>query len=226
MAKNKQFLVIGLGKFGFSLAKTLYENGADVLAIDKEMDLVNDVEQHCTQALCMDATDEKALQKISVNKFDTCIVSFCSDVESNIYICLSLLQAGVKNIIAKARDDKHRLVLQKLGVEHIIIPEEEMSKKVALNLLRPNMIEVLSLGKDFSIVEIKTPPAWVGKTIVEMDLRNKEHINVLAINKGNEAIHPPHIGEYKLCSDDILVISGTTADTVRVSSKATKSIVE
>jgi len=227
MAKKKrQFLVVGLGTFGFSLAKTLYENGSDVFAIDKNMDLVNDIEPFCTQPLCMDATDERGFEKIGVNNFDSCIVALSSDIEANIYICLSLLQAGVNNIIAKARDNKHKHVLEKLGINRVILPEEEMSKKLAHNLLRPNMIEILSLGEDFTIVEIKTPPSWVNKTIVELDLRNKERINVLAINKGDETIHPPYIGEYKLCEDDILIISGTTADTVKVSNKATKSLVE
>lgn len=227
MAKNnKQFLVIGLGNFGFSLVKTLYENGSSVLAIDKKMDLVNEVEPFCTQSLCMDATDARSFEKIGVKNFDACIVCLCSSIEANIYICLSLLQAGVKNIVAKARDNTHKLILEKLGVPRIIIPEEEMSKKLAFNLLRPNMIEILSLGEDFSIVEIKTPPEWVGKTIVEMDLRNTERINVLAINKSNKTVHPHHVGAYKLCAEDILIISGATADTVKVSNKAPKMLAE
>jgi len=226
MAKtNKQFLVIGLGNFGFSLTKTLFENGASVVAIDRNMDIINEIEPFCTQAICMDATDERALSKIGINNFDACIVSSCSDLEFNIYICISLLQASAKNIIAKARDHKHKLVLEKLGVNKIIIPEEEMSKKLGLNLIRPNMIEVISLGDDFTIVEIKTPPKWVNKTIVELDLRNKEHVTVLAINSGKKTLHPPYIGEHKLTEDDIMFISGTTADTMRLSNKATKSVI-
>ncbi len=225
MAK-KQFLVIGLGTFGFSLTKTLYENGADVLAVDKDMDLVNDIEPFCTQALCMDATDERAFTKIGATNFDACIVSLCSDIESNIFICLSLIQAGVKKIIAKARDQKHKLVLEKLGVTRVILPEEEMSKKLGLNLIRPNIIEVISLGNKFTIVEIKTPPKWVNKTIVELDLRNKEHVNVIAINSGNETVHPPYMAEHRLKEDDILIISGTEENTMRLNNKATKSVME
>lgn len=221
---NKQYLVIGLGNFGFSLTKTLYENNAGVLAIDRNMDVVNEIEPFCTQALCMDATDERALIKLGPTNFDACIVALATDVESNIYICLSLLQAGVKNIIVKARDHKHKLVLEKLGVTRVILPEEEMSKKLGISLIRPNMIEILSLSDQFSIVEIKTPPKWVGKTIVELDLRNREHINVLAIKRGNDILH--EVGQCNLTADDILVISGSVADTRRLNNKATKSVIE
>ena len=227
MAKvKKQYMVIGLSSFGSSLCKTLYENGADVLAIDRDIDAVNAIEPYSTQALCLDAADERALTKLGPNNFDACIVCLSSDLEANIYICLTLLQAGVKNIIAKARDRKHMVVLEKLGINRVVLPDEEMSRKIGLNLIRPNVIEIMALSDNFTIVEIKTPPKWVGKTIIELDVRNKEHINILAINRGNETIHDPYIGNTKLMADDILVISGSAVDTKRLHLKATKSVIE
>lgn len=224
MAKyKKQYVVIGLGNFGFSVVKTLYAYGADVMAIDKDIELVNAIEPYCTQAICMDAMDERALQKIGINNFDEAIVSMASDTEASIFVCLSLLQMGIQHITAKAKDDRHKIVLEKLGVTKVIVPEEEMGHKVALNMVRPNMIEVLSLSDKFSLVEIKTPLKWQNKSVIELDLRKNEKVTLIAVKRGEETICE-NIRELVLEPDDLLLLYGSVHDMQRLSSKATKSV--
>ncbi|MCL2675314.1 MAG: TrkA family potassium uptake protein [Firmicutes bacterium] len=225
MLKNKkQFLVIGLGNFGASLSKTLYERGADVMAVDKNYDIINAFEPFCSQAVCLDATEEQQLNKIGPAGFDEAFVCI-TDIKASIFICLSLLQAGVKRVTSKAADEKHKLVLQKLGVHRVIIPEQEIGHKLALNVIRPNMIEVLSLSENFTLVEIKTPEKWQGKTVIELDLRRNERVYVLAVKRG-EDIMTEGLRDIRLETDDLLLVYGTKRQTDRLADKATKNVVD
>ena len=223
MAK-KQYVVIGLGRFGFALAKTLYENDADVLAIDKDMDLVNAIAPFCTQACGMDATDEKGLEKLGISNMDEAIVCTASDIQSNIFICLNLLNAGLK-VSAKAWDENHKIVLERIGVHNVIIPEQEMGVKMAEMMASPNMIEVLSLSEHFSIVEIRPPKKWLGKTVLELDLRNTEQINVIAIKRSDKIITDVK-NDTGFDEDDIVLVYGSEENTERLRSKAKNSVYE
>lgn len=223
IGKNKkQFLVIGLGSFGASLAKTLFEKGADVMAIDKNYDVINAFEPFCSQAICMDATEEQQLNKIGPANMDEAFVCM-SDIKASIFICLSLLQAGVKKVTCKATDEKHKTVLKKMGVHRVIIPEQEIGYKTALNVIRPNMIEILSLSESFTLVEIKTPEKWLGKTVMELDLRRNERVYVLAVKRG-EDIMTEGLKDIMLEPDDLLLIYGSKRHTDRLAGKATKNV--
>lgn len=222
-SKNKKlFLVIGLGSFGASLAKTLFEKGADVMAIDKNYEVVNAFEPFCTQAICMDATEEQQLNKIGPANMDEAFVCM-SDIKASIFICLSLLQSGVKKVTCKATDEKHKTVLKKLGVHRVIIPEQEIGHKTALSVIRPNMIEILSLSENFLLVEIKTPEKWQGKTISELDLRRNEKVYILAVKRG-EDILTEDLRDICLAPDDLLLIYGSKRHTDRLADKATKIV--
>ncbi|MDE6397968.1 MAG: TrkA family potassium uptake protein [Clostridiales bacterium] len=225
MAKvnRKQYAVIGLGRFGTALTRELHAEGAEVLAVDCDQDKVNDIEPFCTQAVCVDATDEAVLEKIGIQNLDVVVVCIAGDIESSIFITLTCKQLGVPQVIAKAQNERHRHVLQKIGADVVIVPEEEMGAKLAANLLKPNMIEIMSLSENFRMVEIKTPLKWQHKTLIQLNLRNTEKVTIVLIKRGDEIIVTPG-GECELLPEDILVIAGTYTDTKRLSNKATERV--
>lgn len=227
MAKSikSQYVVIGLGRFGIALTKRLYAEGAEVLVIDRDPEKINEIDAYCTQAVCADATDERVLVKLGVRNLDVAVVCIATDIESSIFVTLLLKQLGIPRVIAKAQDNKHKHVLEKIGADYVLVPEEEMGAKLADTLLKPNMIEVLSLSGQFRIVEIRPPAKWQGKSLLELNLRNTEHISIILIKRGETVIAPP-TADCVLLPDDILVIAGTVADTKRLSNKATAKVLE
>ena len=227
MAKaiKKQYAVIGLGRFGTALTRELHAEGAEVLAVDSDQDKVNDIEPYCTQAICADATDEAVLEKIGIRNLDVVIVCIAGDIESSIFVTLTCKQLGVPQVIAKAQNERHRHVLKKIGADMVIVPEEEMGSKLAANLLKPNMIEIMSLSDNFRMVEIKTPLKWQHKTLIQLNLRNTEKVTIVLIKRGNEIIVTPD-AQCELLPEDILVIAGTYTDTKRLSAKATERVLD
>lgn len=222
-AIKKQYVVFGLGRFGFALTKALYEYGAEVLAIDKDEEKVNDISPYCTHAVCADATDDNNLNQLGINNMDVAIVCLASNIEASIFVSLMCKQMGIPQIFSKARDEKHRLVLQKIGVDWAFIPEETMGEKLAATLLKPNMVEIMTLTDKFRMVEIRTPKKWQDKTLAELDLRNTEHVNLVVVKRGDDVIASPG-GDCKLLADDLLIIAGTVNDTKRLSNKATEQV--
>ncbi|MDE7395095.1 MAG: TrkA family potassium uptake protein, partial [Clostridiales bacterium] len=227
MAKiiNKQYAVIGLGRFGQALTKRLHAEGAEVLAIDSDMEIINEMERYCTQAVCADATDEAVLEKLGIRNLDVVIVCVASNIESSVFITLTCKQIGVPKVIAKALNERHSQALKKIGADMVIIPEEESGAKLAANLVAPNMIEILSLSNKFRIVEIRTPLKWQHKTLIQLNLRNTEKVSIVLIKRGEEIIATPG-ADCELLPEDILVIAGSYTDTKRLSTKATESVLE
>lgn len=227
MAKiiKKQYAVIGLGRFGQALTKRLHAEGAEVLAIDSDMEIINEMEPFCTQAVCADATDEAVLERLGIRNLDVVIVCVASNIESSVFITLTCKQIGVPKVIAKAQNVRHSQALKKIGADMVIIPEEESGAKLAANLVAPNMIEILSLSNKFRIVEIRTPLKWQHKTLVQLNLRNTEKVSIVLIKRGEEIISTPG-ADCELLPDDILVIAGSYTDTKRLSTKATESVLE
>lgn len=225
MAKTtkKEFVVIGLGQFGTALTKQLYEEGASVLVIDKDPDKINDIDAFCTQAVCADATDERALEKLGIKNLDVAVVCIASEIEASVFITLALKQMGLPLVIAKAQNDKHKHILEKIGADRVIVPEEEIGIKLAGNLTRPNMVEILSLNEQFRIIEIKTPVKWQNKSLIQLKLTTTERVTILLIKRGEDIIVTPG-GDCVLLEGDILLISGSLADTKRVAGKATQAI--
>ena len=225
MAKaiKKEFLVIGLGQFGTALTKQLYEEGASVLVIDKDPDKINEIDAFCTQAVCADATDERALERLGIKNLDIAVVCIASEIEASVFITLALKQMGLPLVIAKAQNDKHKHILEKIGADRVIVPEEEIGIKLAGNLTRPNMVEILSLNEQFRIIEIKTPAKWQNKSLIQLKLTTTERVTILLVKRGDQIIVTPG-GDCVLLEGDILLISGSLADTKRVAGKATQAI--
>ena len=204
--KSKQYLVLGLGRFGESLAKSLYKLGQEVLAVDEDEETVEAIAPYVTQAVQIDATDEGALQALGVRNFDAAIVSIGQNMRDSILVCVLLKELGVPNLIAKATDDLHAKVLRKVGVDRVIFPERDMGARLAKSLLTPNVLEMIDLSDDYQLVEIILPMKWVGDTIIGVDVRRKYGISILAIHRGGQFIVSPTPDQMFETGDIILVL--------------------
>lgn len=206
---KKQFVVIGLGRFGTSVAKTLSSLGHDVLAVDKCESCVHEVMNEVTQAVQADAREEETLKALGVRNFDAAVVAIGDNIETNILITLMLKEMGVKNVVAKAQTALHGKVLSRIGADKIIYPEKDMGMRLAYNLVTANIMDLIELSPDYSIVEIKAPAKFWDKTLGELDLRAKYGISVIAIKKANNVVIAPG-AEARIEEQDILVIVSKT----------------
>ncbi len=180
---KKQFLVIGLGRFGETIARELAEEGAEVMAVDMNEELVNHAASYATQAAMLDATDEQALDSLGVKHFD--VVCICvGKVEPSILITLLCKERGVQTVISKASSDLHASVLEKVGADRTIFPERDGGVRLARTLLSSNILELIELSPEYSIAEFDVHSSWEDKSILEMDFRNKFGVNVVAIRSG------------------------------------------
>ena len=205
---GKQFLVIGLGRFGTSVAKTLYEADADIVAIDKTEDLVQEAinNEIVDNAVTLDATDEKELNAIGAGNFDVAFVCIGSNQQASIIVTLILKELGVKNIIAKAVTKTHGKVLEKIGADKVIYPEEYMGKRVALLALEPNMIEHLRFSQDFLLIEVKAPSVFWGKSLMELGVRKKYSVNIVGVKKSNGRLNASPTADTVIENGDVLLV--------------------
>ncbi|GAA0069133.1 TrkA family potassium uptake protein [Clostridium sardiniense] len=208
---KKQFVIIGLGRFGSSVAETLYGLGNDVLVIDKDEDLIQDISDKVTHAVQMDATDEGALRTLGLRNFDVAVVTIGSNIQASVMVTLLVKELGVKYIIAKGNSDLHAKVLYKIGADRVILPEKDMGVRVAHNLVSESILDFIELSPDYSIMEIEAPEEWQNKTISELKLRSKYGINVMAIKRDDEInLSPP--ADFIVEGKDIFVAIGSAED--------------
>ena len=205
---KKQFVVIGLGRFGSSIATTLYSLGNDVLVIDKNEDLIQDIASEVTHAVQADATDENALKALGIRNFDVAIISIGGDIQSSVMATLILRELGVKYIIAKGNGELHAKVLYKIGADRVVLPEKDMGVRVAHNIISSSILDYIELSSDYSIMEVKAFKDWVGKDLKSLDLRKKYGINVIAIKKG-EKINLNPAADDIVCKDNVIVAIGS-----------------
>ncbi|HAX18563.1 MAG TPA: potassium transporter TrkA [Actinobacteria bacterium] len=177
----KRVVVIGIGIFGFNIVKTLYENGVEVIAIDKDKDVIQDVKDYCTKAIIADGLDKNIINAIGLQEDDIVIISFGENLAASTLMTLHLKQLKIKNIIVKAPNTEHKIILESVGATDVIIPEKEMANKLAKSLISPNVIDYIPLTDDYLICEIAPPQSFVGKTLEELHMRTKYNINVIAI---------------------------------------------
>ena len=208
---NKQFVIIGLGRFGSSIAKTLYSLGNDVLAIDKDEDIVQEIADSVTHAVQLDATDENALRSLGIRNFDVAVVTIGDNIQSSIRATLLVKELGVKYIIAKGHSDLHAKVLYKIGADRVVLPEKDMGIRVAHNLVSANILDYIELSDDYSVMEIQVLHEWAGKTLNELKLRSKYGINVMAIKRGDEVNLSPAADDI-IEENDIIVAIGSAED--------------
>lgn len=180
-----QFAVIGLGKFGETVAKTLVKNNCEVLAIDKDEERIQDISAEVSHAVATDALDEKSLRALITPDFDAVIICIGEDFEASILSLMIVLDIGIKKVIVKAENKIRAKILTKLGASQVIFPEIEVGEKLAQNIINPDIQDLLNLSDKFSIAEINMPRDVVNKTILESDFRKKYKLNIIAIRKGD-----------------------------------------
>ena len=205
----KQFIVLGLGRFGSAVATTLVELGHEVLGVDNDEEKVNDLKDKITQAVQADITEERVLKELGVKNFDAAIVSIGTDLEASILVTMMLKEMGLKYIIAKAQNNLHAKVLKKIGVDKVVFPERDMGARIARRLITPNIKDYVELEPDYNIMEIEALPEFVDKSLSELDLRNKYGINVLAIKRDNSFNISPQAKDV-IKKDDLLIVIGET----------------
>ena len=203
----KQYIVIGCGRFGSSVATTMHILGHQVMAIDKNDDAVQAISEKVTHAAIVDVTDEQALRALGMGNFDVAIIAIGSDIRASIMATLIAKEMGVEQIVCKAKDELQAKVLYKIGADRVVFPERDMGVRVAHNLVSNNILDHIELDPDYSIVEIVTPKEWEGKTLIDLDLRAKYEITVLAIKCG-KSINVTPSPEEELKAGSILVVIG------------------
>jgi len=210
MAK-KQFAVIGMGRFGSSVAGALSNLGFEVLAIDLDEQKIQEVAGMVTHAVAADTTDEEALRSLGLRNFDVVVVAIGADIQSSILTTLILKDLGVPRLIVKAQNELHGKVLNKIGADKVIFPERDMGLRVAHHLISPNILDYIELSDAHSIVELKAPQKAVGKNLKQLDIRAKFKCNVMAIKTAGQMNISPY-AEDIIMEDDILVILGKNDD--------------
>jgi trk system potassium uptake protein TrkA len=213
----RRVVVIGLGIFGFNIAKDLYENGLEVIAIDKNKEVIQKIRDFSTKAVLADGTDKEVLESIGIQEDDVAIISFGEDLAASTLITLHLKEMKVKTIIVKAPNEDHKHVLEKVGATEVIIPERAMADKVAKSLISPNVLDYIPLSEDYTICEMAPPPSFMGKTIGELHLRSKYHIEVIAVREmlPERLIMVPR-ADFVIKDSDILVAIGKEKDIQKI----------
>jgi trk system potassium uptake protein len=213
----RRVVVIGLGIFGFNIVKDLFENGLEVVAIDKNKDVIQKIRDFSTKGIVADGTDKETLESIGIQPDDIVIISFGEDLAASTLITLHLKELKVKNIIVKAPNEDHKKVLEKIGATEVIIPEREMADKVARSLIFPNVLDYIPLSEDYTICEIAPPPSFFGKTIADLHLRTKYHVEVIAVKEMlPDRLRMIPRADFMVKDSDILVVIGKEQDIQKI----------
>ena len=203
----KSFVVIGLGRFGTRIAKKLYSMNCEVLAVDIDNEKVQQIADDVTQAVSGDAQDKDVLRALGVRNCDCAIVCIATNLSSSIVITMNLKELDVPYIVAKAQSTQHQRILEKLGADHIVIPEQEMADRLAHKMVEPNILDYIDISEDYSLVEEQAPAAWFNKSIKDLSVRARLGINIIAVKNGKDINIAPG-GEYIVREGDVLVIIG------------------
>ena len=210
MKSNKTYAVFGLGRYGVAVARELVENGAEVIAVDTDQRIVNDAAVYLPVCKCADVTDAEVISRLGIGSIDTVIVCMASNLEASVMTITLCKEAGVKTVIAKCSHEMHQKILLRVGADQVVFPENESGIRLAKNLLSSGFIDMISLSKDVSMVEIDVKEEWIGKNLIELNLRKKYGINVVALKKGEEvsvSINPEQLLE----GDTTLIVIANTA---------------
>jgi trk system potassium uptake protein len=213
----KRVVVIGLGIFGFNIVKDLYESGMEVIAIDKNKEVIQKIKDFSTKAILADGTDKEVIESVGIQEDDVVIVSFGEDLAASTLITLHLKEMKVKTIIVKAPNEDHKHVLEKVGATEVVIPERAMADKVAKSLISPNVLDYIPLSEDYTIYELAPPISFFGKTIGELHLRSKLHIEVIAVREMlPERLTLVPRADFVIKDSDVLVVIGREKDIQKI----------
>ena len=185
MGIYKSYAVFGLGRYGLAVAKELVNNGAEVLAVDADESIVNSAIADIPFCKCADVTDVEVMKQLGVANIDVVIISMANNLEASVMAVMLCKQIGVKTVIAKCANEMHREILSKVGADKVVFPENESGVRLAKNLVSSGFVDVIELSNDISLIELDVKNEWVGKTLIELNLRKKYALNVIAIRQGD-----------------------------------------
>ncbi len=203
----KSYLIIGLGRFGSAMARQLCTLGAEVLAMDIRADLVQQVANDVTHAVVGDSKDKEVLRTLGARNFDCAVIAIGDDLATSVLTAMNLKELGVPYIVCKAYDETHRRVLEKLGVDRVVIPEQEHAQRIARSLYSHNVLEYIELSAEYGILELPAPRAWIGKSLKELNVRAKLGVNIIAVENGGKTNVSP-AADYKIQEGDTMSILG------------------
>ena len=215
MAKNKQFAILGLGRFGQSIAKTLVDSGCDVLCVDKSIDAVNEMSKYASNVTRADVADVHAMGALGLNNFDVVIIAIGENMEAGIMATLIAKEMGVKTVITKAKNEIQKSILQKVGADRVVLPERDMGVRIATNLITSNIIDFINLSDKFAIAEIEPRKEWINVSLMKSNIRASYGLNIVAIKRHNDIIVSPKADEI-IYENDILVVIGSNSDIQRI----------
>ena len=181
--EKKQYAVLGLGRFGASVAKTLAQYDCDVIALDIDMESVENVSRTIEQTACVDFTNFGQLKELGVGECDVAIIASSNHLEDTIIALMNVKDLGVPYVIVKAKSRRHKEILLKMGADEVVLPEREMGQRIAKNLISGDLVDLISVDNDYSVVEMNVPKSWIGKNILELDLRKRYGINVIGLRE-------------------------------------------
>ena len=204
---RKEFVVFGLGKFGLSVAKTLADNGCQVMAVDSEQSKVEEIANEVTYAVCMDVTDADAIHSLGIRNFDGAIVAIGENLEASVLVTIISKEMGIPFVLAKAQTELQAKVLKRVGADKIIFPEKESGIRIANNLVSGNFFDAIELSSKYSMMDLDVPAEWIGKSLRELNLRATKKINIIGI-KQNEEFEITPDPDMPLTEDDVLVVIG------------------
>ena len=184
--QKKTYAVFGLGRYGTAVARELTQNGMEVIAVDADQKIVNDAAAYLPVCKCADLTDAEVIERLGIGNIDTVIVCMASSLESSVMAVTLCKEAGVKTVIAKCANEMHQKILLRVGADQVVFPEKESGVRLAKNLLSSGFIDMISLSEDVSMVEIDVRDEWVGKNLIELNLRKKYGFNIVAVKKDGE----------------------------------------
>ena len=205
----KSYFIIGLGLFGEALARNLCKLGAEVLAMDLRNDLVQLVANDVTHAVVGDAQDKSVLRALGAADFDCAVVAIGDDLAASVLTVMNLQELGVKQFVCKAHDETHRRVLERLGVERVLIPEQEHAQRVARSLVHHNVLDYIELSEEYGILDVPAPKSWIGKTLKELNVRAKLGVNIIAVESDKKTNVSP-AADYMIREGDIMMVLGDT----------------
>lgn len=185
MSLNKTYAVFGLGRYGYAVAKELVNNGAEVLAVDSDESLINSASLDVPFCKCADITDLETLKQLGIANVDVVIIAMANNLEASVMSVMLCKELGVKTVIAKCSNEMHKRILSKVGADKVVFPERESGIRLAKNLLSSGFVDVIELSNDVSMVELDVKPEWAGKSLIELNLRKKYDMNIIAIRQEN-----------------------------------------
>ena len=215
-SNSKLYVVIGLGNFGNAVATTIANAGEDVIAIDKDPLLVQEITESVPNAICADSRDIELLKEAGVQDADVVIVSMGSHLESSVITILNLQELGIKNVIAKANNERYKYVMERVGADSVIQPENEMGQRVGISLINPKIIDIYQMTNDYAVMEIRVPELWVGRPLGTLNIREIYGVNIIGFRRENEKNVCTNVTKDTILQkNDYLVVA---ADASRISS--------